>query len=199
MSGAGERSAGDAADIGRARTVDSRPVFEGRIVHLRLETVRYPDGSTGELEIVRHVGAAAALPLATAPAECDAGTPPSVILLRQYRHAVGETVWEVPAGKLDGDESPEACARRELREETGVTAAHLEPLTTLWTTPGFTNERVHLFLATELTFGTTEREGHELMETCELELAKALGMIERGEICDAKTVACLLMAARRLG
>lgn len=182
---------------GAARTLDSRSVFEGKIVRLRLETVRYPDGSTGELEIVRHVGAAAVLPLTRR--ECDAGTPPLVILLRQYRHAVGRTIWEVPAGKLDGDESPEACARRELREEAGVTAEQLEPLTTLWTTPGFTNERIHLFLATGLTFGETEREGHEFIETREVELAEALAMVERGEIDDAKTVVCLLMAARRVG
>lgn len=183
---------------GAARTLDSRSVFEGKIVRLRLETVRYPDGSTGQLEIVRHVGAAAVLPLTGSGAECDAGTPPRVILLRQYRHAVGGTIWEVPAGKLDGDESPEACARRELREEAGVTAEHLRPLTTLWTTPGFTNERIHLFLATGLTFGTTEREGHEFMETREVDLAEALAMVERGEIDDAKTVVCLLLAARRL-
>lgn len=186
------------AGPGAARTLDSRPVYEGKIVRLRLDTVRYPDGSTGELEIVSHVGAAAALPLTTPGVDCDAGTPPRVILLRQYRHAVGDPIWEVPAGKLDGEESPEACARRELREETGVAADRLERLATLWTTPGFTNERIHLFLATGLTFGATQREGHELMETHEVRLAEALDMIERGEIDDAKTVACLLMAARRL-
>jgi len=184
---------------GAARTLNSRSVFEGKIVRLRLETVRYPDGSTGELEIVRHVGAAAVLPLTRPGPECDAGTPPRVILLKQYRHAVGRTIWEVPAGKLDGGESPEACARRELREEAGVTAEQLEPLTTLWTTPGFTNERIHLFLATGLTFGETEREGHEFIETREVELAEALAMVERGEIDDAKTVVCLLLAARRVG
>lgn len=176
----------------------SRSVFRGKVVDLRLETAHYPDGSTGELEIVRHVGAAAVLPLATTPDECDAGTPPCVILLKQYRHATGGTIWEVPAGKLDGAESPEACARRELREETGISARRLEPLTTLWTTPGFTDERIHLFIATDLTFGATDREGHEFIETRTLALGDALRMVERGEIDDAKTVVCLLLAARRL-
>ncbi|HSM09419.1 MAG TPA: NUDIX hydrolase [Gemmatimonadota bacterium] len=176
-----------------------RSVFRGRLLDVRVETAEFPDGSTGELEIVRHPGAAAVLPLVRPEERCDAGTSVGVILLRQYRYAVGGVIWEVPAGKLDGDESPDDCARRELLEETGIAARRLERLTTLMTTPGFTDERVHLYLATGLTFGASDREAQEFIEIRTLDLAVALAMVDRGEIGDAKTVACLLLAARRLG
>lgn len=175
-----------------------RSVFRGRLLDVRVETAEYPDGSTGELEIVRHPGACAVLPIAAPSERCDAGTTTGVILLRQYRHAVGGVLWEVPAGKLDGAESPESCARRELREETGIEAADLQPLTTLYTTPGFTDERIHLFVATGLTFGAPEPEGEEFIAVRTVDLDAALGMVESGEIGDAKTVACLLLTARRI-
>lgn len=183
---------------GGFREIESRSVFRGRMLDVRVETVAYPDGGRGELEIVRHPGAAAVLPLATAGERCDGGTSSGVILLRQYRHAVGGVIWEVPAGKLDGDESAEDCARRELREETGITARRLERLTILCTTPGFTDERIHLFLATGLTFGPSDREGHEFIEVRTVDGPEALEMVRRGEIGDAKTVACLLLAAERI-
>lgn len=176
-----------------------RSVFRGRLLDVRVETAEYPDGSTGELEVVRHPGAAAVLPVVRPEERCDAGTSVGVILLRQYRYAVGGVIWEVPAGKLDGDEPPDDCARRELLEETGIEARRLERLTTLMTTPGFTDERVHLYLATGLTFGVSDREAQEFIEIRTVDLAVALAMVDRGEIGDAKTVACLLLAARRLG
>ena len=181
-----------------AGTLDSRSVFRGRLLDVRVETVRYPDGSTGELEVVRHPGAAAVLPVLRGDERSDGGTSTGVILLRQYRHAVGGVIWEVPAGKLDGREAPNRCASRELREEAGIVAARLERLTTLVTTPGFTDERIHLFLATDLRFGASDREGDEFIEVRTLDLGAALNMVERGEIGDAKTVACLLLAERRL-
>jgi ADP-ribose pyrophosphatase len=177
---------------------DSRSVFRGRLLDVRVERAEYPDGSTGELEIVRHPGAAAVLSVVPPDERCDGGTSTGVILLRQYRHAVGGVIWEVPAGKLDGEESPADCARRELLEEAGISAMRLEYLTTLMTTPGFTDERVHLFLATGLTFGASSRERQEFIEVRTLDLEVALAMVDGGEIGDAKTVACLLLAARRL-
>jgi ADP-ribose pyrophosphatase len=186
------------SESGELGALDSRSVFRGRLLDVRVETAEYPDGSTGELEIVRHPGAAAVLPVVSPEERCDGGTSAGVILLRQYRHAVGGVIWEVPAGKLDGDESPESCARRELLEEAGITAARFERLTTLVTTPGFTDERVHLFLATGLTIGASNREGQEFIEVHTVDLDAALEMVDRGEIGDAKTVACLLLAARRL-
>ncbi|MFW6088576.1 MAG: NUDIX hydrolase [Gemmatimonadota bacterium] len=183
-----------AGDSGPA---DGRSVFRGRLLDVRVETAEYPDGSTGEREIVRHPGAAAVLPVVSPDERCDGGTSVGVFLLRQYRHAVGGVIWEVPAGKLDGGESPDDCARRELLEETGITARRLERLTTLVTTPGFTDERVHLFVATGLTLGASDREEQEFIELRTVDLAAAVAMVERGEIGDAKTVACLLLAARR--
>jgi len=104
-------------------------VYSGRVIALDVDTVTFPDGSTGELEIIRHPGAAAVVPLLSDPA----GPDPTILMLRQYRYATGGTLWEVPAGTLAAGEEPAACARRELEEEAGVRAGRLELLTTIWT------------------------------------------------------------------
>ena len=178
--------------------VTSRCVYRGSVLDVRVDTVRFPDGTTADLEIVRHRGAAAALPVLRAEERADGGTGPAVVLLRQYRYAVGRPLWEVPAGKLDDGERPEECARRELREEAGIVAAVVRPLASLLTTPGFTDETIHLFLATDLEFVEPEREAHELIETHLLDLGTALEMVDRGEIVDGKTIASLLLAVRTL-
>ena len=178
-------------------TLNARPVFRGRVLDLNVERVRFPDGSEGELEIVRHRGAAAALPLYR-PGEWPGGPEPAVILIRQHRHATGGPLWELPAGKLDGGEAPESCAARELEEETGVRARTLRPLGTIWTTPGFTDERIHLFLATGLEDGTAALEAHEFIEQHEMSLQDALDLVDSGEIDDAKTMIALLLADRAL-
>ncbi len=177
-------------------SVASRPVYRGSFLEVRVDTVRCPHGSPGDREIVRHRGAAAALPRLQAGERTAGGTGPAVVLLRQYRYAVGGWMWEVPAGKLDEDEQPEVCARRELREEAGIIADVVRPLTCLLTTPGFTDERIHLFVATGLRFVEPEREPQEFMETHVLDLDSALEMVDRGEIADGKTVAALLLAVR---
>jgi ADP-ribose diphosphatase len=115
-----------------------------------------------------------------------------VLLIRQFRHAADGYVWEIPAGRLDPGESPEACARRELEEEAGVMAHRLERLTTIYTTPGFTDERIHLFLASGLTSGTERREADEFVEVHQMRWSQVLGLIQRGEIIDAKTLATLM-------
>ena len=98
--------------------IASRRIYSGRVINLDVDTVAYPDGSTGELEMIRHPGAAAVIPFASDPT----GTDPTILMLRQYRYATGGSLWEIPAGRLSPDETPEACARRELREETGMGA-----------------------------------------------------------------------------
>ena len=169
-------------------------MYRGRLLDVREDTVRFPNGSEGILEIVRHRGAAAVLPLYGSE-DCEPGTGPDVILLRQYRYAAGGTLWEAPAGKLDEGESPEVCAARELREEAGITAGRLVPLTTLLTTPGFSDERVHLFLATDLGAGRQALEAHEVIECHRMPLAKAVELVLSGDIVDGKTVSLVLMAA----
>ena len=171
--------------------LDSRRIYTGRVVRLDVDTVRFPDGSTGQLELIRHPGAAAIVPCASDPPGAD----PTILLIRQYRYATGGELWEIPAGTLDPGEDPEVCARRELLEETGVTAARLQRLTSIWTPPGFTNEVIHLYLATGLTMGQPSRERDEFIEVVPQPLSRVLALIRDGEIRDAKTVVAILYMA----
>ena len=168
--------------------LSSRRLYTGRVLNLDLDTVRFPDGSVGELEMIRHPGASAVVPFVDDPQS----TNPGVIMIRQFRHAADSYVWEIPAGRLDPDEAPEACARRELEEEAGMQAASLERLTTIFTTPGFTDERIHLFLATGLTEGTARREADEFVEVRELPWSDIMRLARQGEIADGKTLVSLL-------
>lgn len=167
--------------------ISSRKVYEGRIISVDVDTVRFPDGSVGELEMVRHSGASAVVPI------LKGGRDPRVLLIKQYRYAANGNVYEIPAGRLDNGESPETCAARELREETGYTAKRLRRLTTIYTTPGFTDERIHLFLAEGLSEGPSERERDEFLELYPVVLSEAVGMIRSGQIVDGKTVIALLL------
>lgn len=169
-------------------------VYRGRVFDVDLDRVRFPDGSIGELEIIRHPGASAVLPLYRT-GEWPGGDGPAVVLLRQYRYAAAGRLWEVPAGKLDDGETPEACARRELEEEAGVRAEEVRPLIPILTTPGFTDEEIHLFVALGLRPGTARHEESEFIERREIPLARALRMVRDGEIRDAKTVCALLYGA----
>ena len=171
--------------------VSSRRVYTGRVVNLDVDQVRFPDGSIGELEMIRHPGASAVVPFLSDPT----GDDPQVLLIRQYRYAANGYMYEIPAGRLDDGEEPATCARRELKEETGCTAERVEHLYTLYTTPGFTDERIHLFMAVGLTRGETGHEADEFMEIETIPLSKALAMIAAGEIQDAKTALGLLFAA----
>lgn len=176
--------------------VDSRPVYRGRIVDLSIDTVSFPDGSTGELEMIRHPGAAAVVALQRTSDTVD----PEVLLIRQYRYATGGYILEIPAGLPSRPGEPwEACAARELEEETGFRAGTLRPLTTIYTTPGFTDERIHLFIATDLTPGNTARDPDEFMEVRSVPLSAALDLVRCGEIADAKSICGLAYTALFLG
>jgi ADP-ribose pyrophosphatase len=164
--------------------------YTGRVLNLDIDTVAFPDGSSGQLEMVRHPGAAAVVPFLDEPGSPD----PRILLLRQFRHAADGYIWEIPAGRLDPGETPEEGARRELAEETGMRAARLDRLTMFYTTPGFTDERIHLFLAGGLEQGEHRREVDEFMEVVPTRWAAALEMVERGEIVDGKTLTALLYA-----
>ena len=169
----------------------SRRIYAGRVVRLDVDTVRFPDGSTGELEVIRHPGAAAIVPCASDPR----GQDPTILMIRQYRYAAGGPLWEIPAGTLDPGEDPEAGARRELLEETGVSAARLERLTSIFTTPGFTDEVIHLYLASDLTTGEPSRERDEFIEVVPQPLSRVLALIRDGDVRDAKTIVAILYMA----
>jgi ADP-ribose pyrophosphatase len=161
-------------------------IFKGRVVTLNLETVTLPNGVTVELEVVRHPGAAAMVPVN------DDGT---VILIRQFRLAAGGFIYEIPAGKLQPGEDPQACAERELIEEIGRRATRMEKLSTFFTAPGFTDEVMHLFKATGLVPAPQALDHDEVLEIVEMPLAQALQMIRDGTIRDAKTIVGLQMVA----
>ena len=162
--------------------------YSGRIIDLDVDTVKFPDGSMGQLEMIRHPGAAAVVPFLDPPGTAD----PRVLLLRQFRHAADGFLWEVPAGRLEPGEAPEACARRELREEAGMTAGRIVPLVPILTTPGFTDELIHLYSAHNLSPVPTARESDEFMEVHEVRWSEVGRRIRRGEIRDAKTLVCLM-------
>lgn len=166
-----------------------RTIYKGRVVHLTVEDFVLPNGHPMEIEIIRHPGASAVVPLT---AEGD------VILIRQYRHAVGGYIHEVPAGKLDGGERPEVCAARELTEEAGVVAGRMTHLASIVTTPGFTDEIIHLYLAEELSPASTAHESDEVITLLRRPLAECLAMIECGEITDGKSICALFLADRHL-
>jgi ADP-ribose pyrophosphatase len=173
-----------------AHTVDpvrlsTRPVHRGRVLELDLDTVKLPNGEVVELEIIRHRGAAAVVPV-----DADG----SVWLVRQYRHATGGYLLEIPAGKLDGGEAPEVCAAREVEEEVGRRAGKLAPLGFIWTTPGFTDERIWLYLASDLTETQQALERDEWLTVERMPLTEAVRLAEEGEIADAKSVCALLRA-----
>jgi ADP-ribose pyrophosphatase len=168
--------------------ISTERLYTGRVVNLDRDTVRFPDGSTGQLEMLRHPGASAVVPFLDDPRAPD----PRVLLIRQFRHAAKDFIWEVPAGRLDAGETPEACARRELEEETGMRARSIERLTTIYTTPGFTDERIHLFLAHGLEAGTHRREADEFMEQHPMVWSAAMDLVRTGAIQDAKTLTSLM-------
>jgi ADP-ribose pyrophosphatase len=171
--------------------IRSDPIYMGRIVKLYKDTVRFPDGSTGELEIVRHPGASAIVPFLSDPA----GDDPQILLIKQYRDAAGGFIYEIPAGMLNEGEDPLDCARRELKEETGCTAENIEHLFSLLTTPGFTDERIDIYLATGLERGETAHESDEFLTVETVTLSAALQLIQKGEIRDGKTALGILFAA----
>jgi ADP-ribose pyrophosphatase len=171
--------------------ISTRRGYQGRVISLDIDTVRFPDGSQGELEMVRHPGASAIVPFLSDPA----GPDPQLLLIKQYRYAALQFMYEIPAGRLEPGEAPVTCAERELREETGCTAATLEHLHTMYTTPGFTDEKIHLFIASGLTRGEAAREADEFITVETVALSRALEMIRDGQIVDAKTALGILFAA----
>jgi len=149
--------------------------------------VRLPNGYVAELEIVRHPGAAAVVPFI----DLD-----RVVLIKQYRHATGKYLYEIPAGKLMKGESPLSCARRELEEEIGYRARRFKKLVSAYTAPGFCNELIHIYMATDLLKTQQNLESCEVLEAIELPLHKVQAMIRSGKIQDAKSIIGLELACQ---
>jgi ADP-ribose pyrophosphatase len=164
-------------------TVVSQRVYKGRLVNLRVDTVRLGNGRLTEREIVEHPGAVAVVAL-------DEGD--NAILVRQFRTAAEDELLEIPAGTLEAGEEPIACARRELKEETGYRAEYLEHIGSFYSSPGFCTECVHLYLATGLQKGRSAPEDDEAIEIVNVPLSDVPAMLRGGEICDGKTIAGLL-------
>jgi ADP-ribose pyrophosphatase len=172
----------------KVHVVRHRRLYEGRVVSLDLDEVEEPGGVRATREVVRQRGSVAALPV------LDDGR---VMLIRQYRYAVDERVWEIPAGRIDPPETAEQGARRELEEEAGYTASAMEPLCTFYTTPGFCDERMHLFRASGLRQVPARPEEDERIEAAVLTLEEARAMVARGEIREGKTLVALLLECER--
>jgi ADP-ribose pyrophosphatase len=171
-----------------AKVNHRRLIEKGRIFDITSENVTLPNNYTLDLEIIRHPGASAIVPL-TDKAE--------VLLLKQYRHAVGEYIWEIPAGTFDGSEDPLVCAKRELTEETGYQALQWSFLSTIVPVPGYSDEQIHLFLAHDLTPAQQKLDRDEVLEVCPMPIQRVLSMISNGKINDAKTIAGILLTVTR--
>jgi ADP-ribose pyrophosphatase len=181
----------DAKDVDAHLTetkVASQAVFDGTLLHVRRDTVRLPDGSLATREFIVHPGAALIVPVLA-----DG----QLIALRQFRYPVGQVFLEFPAGKIDPPESALATARRELIEETGYAAATITPLGRIHSVVGYSDEAIDLFVAEGLTFVGARPDVGEFLEILSLDVDAMLAALDRGEITDAKTVAALLLFARR--
>jgi ADP-ribose pyrophosphatase len=157
----------------------TRHIYAGKVVTLNIDTVRLPNGETVELETIRHPGAAAVVPVK------EDGM---VVLIRQFRHAAGGFIYEIPAGKLNPGEDPLRCASRELEEEVGYRASSFELLSSIFTAPGFADEVIHVYKATGLTTGRQQLDRDEVLDVIEMPLTEAVARIEDGTIRDAKTI-----------
>lgn len=171
------------------KTIKSKMIYEGKIINLRVDEVETVSGKPSSREIVEHDGGVAVAAFTDEK---------KLIMVRQYRKAAGEVLLEVPAGKQEKGELPEITAIRELKEETGYTAKKIEKLATLYASPGYCQELLHLFLCTDMTCGDTEFDESEAIEIAAYAIPELIEMIASGEIKDAKTVAAIFLAKQRL-
>ena len=165
-------------------------IYDGKLIKLHRLTVRLPNGAHAQREVIYHPGAVAMVPL------LENG---DVLLVRQFRAAVGKVLLEIPAGTLEAGEAPDAAAVRELQEEVGYRPGKLERLGDEFTAPGYTSERIHLYLATELTPSRLQQDSDEFIDVVRMSFDEALARAERGALEDGKTLVGLLLTARRLG
>lgn len=164
------------------KTISQQEIFKGKVVHLSVHTVDLGDGRTATREVINHPGGVAILPL---------DDKDNVYLVRQFRKPLEKEILEIPAGKLNPGEDPMSCARRELKEETGLLAADWEHVTTYYTTPGFTDEILYVYIARGLTRGEACPDDDENLSLVVVPFHEALAMVANGEICDGKSIIAL--------
>lgn len=161
------------------KTLEDQQIFKGKIIDVHVETVRLPNNKIAKREVVRHPGAVAVLALTTEG---------KIVLVEQFRKALNRSIIEIPAGKLEKNEDPYDCALRELKEETGCIPANIKHIVSFYTSPGFANEIIHLYLASDCMFGTNELDDDEFVEIRSVTLEEAKSLIRSEQIMDAKTV-----------
>jgi len=161
------------------KTLETREIFSGRIINVRVDTVSLPDGRRTTREVVEHSGAVAIVAV---------DDDNNIILVRQFRKPVEGVLLEIPAGTMEKDEEPLLCAKRELREETGFTAQHWKKILSYYSAPGFTDEYLHLYMASSLTEGEIELDNDEFVETIRMPLQEAYDLIFKGQITDGKSI-----------
>ncbi|HEY3297367.1 MAG TPA: NUDIX hydrolase [Armatimonadota bacterium] len=169
------------------KTLKSDSIYRGRIINLRVDTVELPNGRTSTREIVEHKGAVAIVPMLNHE---------TVVLVRQFRQAAGRVLLEIPAGGLELGEDPADCARRELAEEIGCHPQKLTPMFSSYLAPGYSSEKLHMFLAEDLQQDEQKTENDEFIEIVNIRIKDAVDLIRSGEIVDAKSICGLLMASR---
>ena len=165
--------------------IASKPIYEGRIIKVRVDSVTLPGGRETSREVVEHAAAVAIVPID------DEG---NTLLVRQYRHPAGQALLEVPAGMVEDGESPDETAQRELQEETGFASRNLRPLGGFWSTPGFCTEFMYAYLAKNLVPSTLANDHDEFIDVERIPMERIPQLIRLGEIQDAKSIAALLMA-----
>lgn len=171
------------------KTIKSERIFEGKVINLRVDTVQLPGGGTSTREVVEHPGGVGVIPITDRK---------EVIMVRQYRKPMDKVSLEIPAGKLAYGEDPYECGVRELEEETGYKAKNIQPLGSFYTSPGFANEILHIYMATELYKGEVKLDEDEFVEIEIIPLDKLVDMVMCGEIQDAKSIIAILKVARLL-
>ena len=172
------------------QVLESRTAFEGKAIRVRVDEVRHTSGRSMRIELIEHVGSVVMVPLDDQDQIC---------FVRQYRHPVAQRLLELPAGTLDPGEQPQVCAVRECREETGMSPGHLTDLGTCFLAPGYSSELAHFFLAQDLSPNPLPMDPDEDIVIEQMDVERALGMLQRGEIMDAKTIIGLSLALLHLG
>ena len=169
------------------KTVSRKQIYQGNIINVELLTVTLPDGREATRDVVLHPGASVVLPLS------ESG---ELYMVRQFRKPLEKVSLELPAGKLDHGEEPRVCAERELKEETGLTAENISPLISIHTTPGFSNEVLHLYVATGLAEGDACSDEDEFITSEKMPVGELVDMVLKGEITDAKSIIGILLAEK---